>query len=79
MHSDRPAITNGHGGQRQWNGRDGVDQLLTLPELARLLQLSEKTVRRLVGARRLPCVRLGRSVRFIPGDVLRWLSARKEV
>lgn len=78
MSLDREAITNGHGGSRRFSRRDEVEQLLTLPELARLLQLSETTVRRLVGARRLPCVRLGRQLRFQPGDVSRWLEARKE-
>jgi excisionase family DNA binding protein len=78
MSIDRQAITSGHGGQRYPGGRERVEQLLTLPELARLLQLSETTVRRLVGARRLPCVRLGRQLRFQPGDVFRWLEARKE-
>ncbi len=77
MSIDREAISNGHGGQRLPQGR-AVEQLLTLHELAHMLQLSEKTIRRMVNARRVPCVRLGRSVRFVPGDVLRWLSARKE-
>ena len=52
--------------------------LLTPREVADLLQVSEKTVGRLVAHRRLPCVRFGRSVRFLSGDVLRWLAARKE-
>lgn len=55
-----------------------VPQLMTLAEVAQALQLSEKTVRRLVAARRIPCVRLGRGLRFVPGDVFRWLEARKE-
>jgi excisionase family DNA binding protein len=57
-------------------GADG--QLLTLPELAEQLQLSEKTLRRMIASGRLPCVRLGRQLRFLPGDVFRWLEARKE-
>lgn len=52
--------------------------LLTLPEVADILRTSEKTVRRLVAAQQLPCLRLGRQLRFIPADVFRWLSARKE-
>ena len=53
-------------------------RLLTLPEVADLLRLSEKTVRRLVAARRMPCVRLGRQLRFVQSDIVRWVSARKE-
>ena len=54
-----------------------VEQLLTLREVAALLQLSDKTLRRLVAARRLPCVRLGRQLRFAQSDIVRWVSARK--
>lgn len=76
MSIDREAITNGHGGRR--NGTGSVERLLTLPELAEHLQLSEKTIRRMIAGGRLPCVRLGRQLRFLPGDVFRWLAARKE-
>lgn len=78
MSLDREAITNGHGGSRQYNGNGSVEHLLTLPELAERLQLSEKTIRRMIACGRLPCVRLGRQLRFLPGDVFRWLAARKE-
>ena len=55
------------------------ETLLTLRDVARYLQVSEKTVRRWVAQGRLPCLRLGRALRFEPGDVFRWVSARKEV
>ena len=57
---------------------ESLARLLTLEQLSHLLQLHERTIRRLVARRRLPCVRLGRSVRFDPADVARWLAARKE-
>jgi excisionase family DNA binding protein len=53
-------------------------QLLTLSEVAKLLAISERSVKRLVGRRSLRCVRIGRSVRFDPSDVRRWVEARKE-
>jgi len=46
--------------------------LLTIDEVARLLSVSTKTVRRL----RIPCVRLGRLLRYRPSDVERFLAAR---
>ncbi|MHB8958364.1 MAG: helix-turn-helix domain-containing protein [Candidatus Limnocylindrales bacterium] len=50
--------------------------LLTLPDVARELSVSDRTVARLVGARVLPTVRIGRSVR-IPSDALMsWLAER---
>jgi excisionase family DNA binding protein len=52
--------------------------LLTLDELAAHLRLSQRTIRRLVAARRLPCVRIGRQLRFDPADVFRFVSARKD-
>ena len=54
------------------------DALLTIRELAGLLRVSQKTVRRWMTAEGLPSIRVGRLVRFEPGDVSRWLSARKE-
>jgi excisionase family DNA binding protein len=58
--------------------RAGLAPLLTIRGLADLLGTSEKTVRRMVCAGRIPCVRFGRQIRFLPGDVFRWLEARKE-
>lgn len=52
--------------------------LLTLAEVADLLRVSEKTVRRLMTSRRFPCIRIGRQTRFLRGDVFRWLAARRE-
>lgn len=53
-------------------------RLLTLPEVARYLQVHEKTVQRWIATRGLPCVRLGARLRFDAGDVLRWLAGLKE-
>lgn len=67
----------GQGGA-DYPSRDQLQPLLTITELSERLAISERTIRRMVGRGRLPCVRLGRQLRFIPGDVLRWLAARKE-
>ena len=56
----------------------GGERLLTIREVAQLLHTCEKTVRRLVARKALPCVRVGAAVRFLPSDVFRWLQARKE-
>lgn len=56
----------------------GLQPLLTVGEVAALLRLSNKTVQRLVASRRLPCVRIGRRVRFTAADVLRFVAARKD-
>lgn len=79
MSIDRVSIARGHGGSAV-SKRMAVEleQLLTIPELAERLCLSDKTIRRMVVREHMPCVRLGRQLRFAPGDVLRWLAARKE-
>ena len=59
-------------------GDTSLRPLLTVSELAETLRTSEKTIRRMVAARRIPCVRIGRQIRFVPGDVLRMLEAQKE-
>jgi excisionase family DNA binding protein len=55
-----------------------ITPLLTLDQVARFLQLNERTIRRMVAARRLPCLRLGRQLRFDPQALSRWLQAREE-
>ena len=55
-----------------------LPRLLTLSEVAEVLRVSPKTVRRMAALQRIPCVRFGRALRFVPGDVLAWLSARRE-
>lgn len=59
-------------------GSGALAPLLTLSELARLLRLSERTIRRLTATGRLPCVRIGTRLRFDPADVFRFVAARKE-
>ena len=54
------------------------ERLLTFGQVADLLQVHPKTVYAWVARRELPSVRLGRRVRFLPDDILRWVSARKE-
>lgn len=53
-------------------------RLLTLPEAAQGLRVSERTIRRQVAAGRLRCVRIGRRLLFDTSDVSRFVAARKE-
>lgn len=52
-----------------------LSALLTIEQVADVLAVSPKTVRRLI-ARGFPHVRFGRVLRFAPADVQRWLAAR---
>lgn len=80
--SAKNAIEYGAAGQAPETSARAPDityrPLLTLQDVAGLLRIHERTIRRLVAARRMPCVRLGRTLRFDPSDIERWVSARKE-
>jgi excisionase family DNA binding protein len=45
------------------------DRLLTLPDVVAYLQLSVRTIRRLIASERLAVVRLGRAIRVRPRDL----------
>jgi len=72
MRESVPGVTGPSLGARSREG------LLTVRQVAAYLSVSEKTVRRLIALRQLRCIHIGRLARIDPGDVSRWLSARKE-
>lgn len=49
--------------------------LLTVPEVALVLQATERRVKRMAREGRLPSVRLGRSFRFDPAALRGWIAA----
>lgn len=51
--------------------------LLTIPEVAELLKVSAWTVRRLQRQRKIPFVKVGRSVRFRRSDLAAYLERRR--
>jgi excisionase family DNA binding protein len=56
-------------------GGDGAPVcLLTVPEVAALLRLTEKGIYAMVAARRIPFVKVSNRVRFERAEVLRWLA-----
>ena len=66
--------------QRSRSERPDIPQppLLTIPQAAALLAISERTVRRLISSRELASIRVGVQVRLDQRDLLRWISARRE-
>lgn len=54
-----------------------TERLLTIDEVAEVLRISVRTMRRLVACRSLPFIRVGRLVRFRPEDVRRFLEGRR--
>lgn len=81
MATERARVSAAHdraGRTRQGRPDDILSPLLTLEQTARMLSVSPKTIRRLVGGGQLPCVRVGRVLRFQPADLFRFVEARKE-
>jgi excisionase family DNA binding protein len=56
---------------------EGNIELLTVKEVARLLQLSVPGVRELQARRHLPFIKVGGAVRFEKRDIVEYLKRRK--
>jgi excisionase family DNA binding protein len=54
-----------------------LGRLLSIPDLAECLAISERHVRRLVSERRIPYLKIGHLVRFDRAVVDQWLTGRE--
>ena len=55
----------------------GKKQLLTPDEVAEMLQIAHKTVVVMAREQRIPCIRIGRIVRFDPAEIDRWIDNQR--
>lgn len=53
---------------------DPLETLLTIPDVAKILRVSRRQVYNLIG-NGLPIIKFGKSVRFHPADIRRWLNS----
>jgi len=67
MSATNPSPSNGSDGQ------ENVPQLVSIAEIARMLGVEVRHVRRLVFERRIPFYKWGHLLRFDPVEVLEWL------
>ena len=51
--------------------------LLTPDEVAAMLRIARKTVVTMAREMRIPCIRIGRFVRFDHGEILRWIDGQR--
>jgi len=58
------------------NSRNTQDQLLTIPEVASALRVSEKTVRRWIGAEVMPAAKIGVQWRIRTRDLQDFIGDR---
>ena len=54
-----------------------MNKLIGVEEVAGLTSIPESTIRRMVTKGRIPCVRLGKHVRFDPDDISAWIERNK--
>ena len=59
--------------------KEALPRLLTLEEVAGVLNVSPKTLRRRIDAGQQPVIRDGRIVRVHPADLQRYISARRSL
>ncbi len=52
--------------------------LMTSPEAAEALSISQRTLWGLTQRGDIPCVRIGRAVRYDPADLRTWIDAQKD-
>jgi excisionase family DNA binding protein len=57
----------------------GHPLLLTMRQAAQMLAIGERTMWELTRRGAIPCVRIGRSVRYSPLDLQAWIEAQKRL
>ena len=55
---------------------DGKRHALVVTDIAQLLRISERQVYKLVAAHRIPCFKIGGSIRFDPSAIAVWLREK---
>ena len=55
---------------------DGKRHALVVTDIAELLRISERQVYKLVAAHRIPCFKIGGSIRFDPSAICVWLREK---
>ena len=54
-----------------------MEELLSIRDVSEMLKIKEATLRAWVFQRQIPCIRLGRLVRFKRGDLERWIRDKE--
>ena len=55
-----------------------MNEILTVKQLAELLQVSTRTVYRLVDEEKIGCIRVGGALRFTPADIDRYIFDNRQ-
>lgn len=57
---------------------DNIEKLWTLEDVADFCRVKPSVIRYWISNESLPCMKIGKYLRFDPGDVLEWIECRKE-
>lgn len=55
----------------------GTSELLTIKEFAKIVKIAPKTLYRLASAGKIPCIRIGRNIRFSPDMIAQMTQGGK--
>ncbi|MFC2169766.1 helix-turn-helix domain-containing protein [Acidobacteriota bacterium] len=55
-----------------------MDKLLTLKDVAKILEIPESTVKIWSSQRKFPVIKLGRLIRVLPDDLAEWIGRNRE-
>jgi excisionase family DNA binding protein len=61
-----------------WKGEDGMERLLTIKDVCKLLQVSQSLVYKWIHFGFIPHIKLGALVRFRESDLVKWVAARSK-
>ena len=54
-----------------------MDEILTIPQVAKYLQISKAKIYYLVQRKQIPHIKIGRNVRITESDLIKWLEKQK--
>lgn len=58
--------------------KSGTNELLTIKEFAKIVKMAPKTLYRLASSGKIPCVRIGRNIRFSPDMIDQMTTGGKQ-
>lgn len=54
-----------------------AEHALTVPEVSRLLSVSQRTIYQYAASGRIPALKIGSAIRFDPHELARWIRQRE--
>ncbi len=54
-----------------------MEKLLTMKELSEQLKIPTKTIYRWTQSKQIPCIKLGKHLRFVETDIDQWLKSKE--